>query len=44
MHLYILNQVLNLQSAVDEKKAQEKEKQFQTMNKIYEAKGGNYGN
>ena len=27
-----------------EKKAQEKEKQFQTMNKIYEAKGGNYGN
>ncbi len=44
MHLYILNQILNLQSAVDEKKAQEKEKQFQTMNKIYEAKGGNYGN
>jgi len=43
MHLYILNQILNLQSAVDEKKAQEKEKQFQTMNKLYEAKGGNYG-
>ncbi len=44
LHIYILNQVLDLQSAVDEKKAQEKEKQFQTMNKIYEAKGGTYGN
>jgi len=44
LHIYILNQVLDLQSALDEKKAQEKEKQFQAMNKIYEAKGGTYGN
>ena len=44
LHSYILNQVLNLQSAVDEKKAQEKEKQFQAISKIYEAKGGTYGN
>ena len=43
LHLYILNQVLNLQTAVDEKKAQEKDKQFQTISKIYEAKGGTYG-
>ena len=44
LHSYILGQVLNLQSAVDEKKAQEKEKQLQTISKIYEAKGGTYGN
>jgi len=43
LHLYILNQVLDLQSAVDEKKAEEKDKQFQTINKIYTAKGGTYG-
>ena len=43
LHLYILNQVLDLQSAVDEKKAEEKEKQFQGINKIYTAKGGTYG-
>ncbi|SHK30376.1 DUF2723 domain-containing protein [Xylanibacter ruminicola] len=44
LHIYILNQVLDLQSAVDEKKAEEKDKQFQTINKIYTAKGGTYGN
>ena len=43
LHLYILNQVLDLQSAVDAKKAEEKDKQFQTINKIYTAKGGTYG-
>ena len=43
LHLYILNQVLDLQSAVDEKKAEEKDKQFQNINKIYTAKGGTYG-
>ena len=44
LHIYILNQVLDLQSAVDEKKAEEKDKQFQAINKIYTAKGGTYGN
>ena len=43
LHLYVLNQVLDLQSAVDEKKAEEKDKQFQAINKIYTAKGGTYG-
>ncbi|WP_028902228.1 DUF2723 domain-containing protein [Prevotella sp. P6B4] len=44
LHMYILNQVLNLQQVVDEKKGKEKEQQFQGISKIYEAKGGTYGN
>ena len=44
LHTYILNQILSVQSAVDEKKGDEKEKQFQGLTKIYESKGGTYGN
>jgi len=43
VHMYILNQILNIQSAVDEKKAKEKEKQFETISKLYQSKGGVYG-
>ena len=43
VHMYILNQILNLQSAVDEKKAKEKEQQFSAISKLYETKGGTYG-
>jgi hypothetical protein len=43
VHMYILNQVLNLQSAVSEKAAKEKEKQFKAISNLYEAKGGTYG-
>jgi hypothetical protein len=41
--MYILNQILNLQSAVSEKAAKEKEKQFKAISSLYEAKGGTYG-
>ena len=43
VHMYILNQILNLQSAVDEKKAKEKDQQFNAISKLYETKGGTYG-
>ena len=43
VHMYILNQILNLQSAVSEKAAKEKEKQFKAISSLYEAKGGTYG-
>ena len=43
VHMYILNQVLNLQSAVSEKAAKEKEKQFKAISNLYETKGGTYG-
>ncbi len=43
VHIYILNQILNIQSAVDEKKAKVKEKQFNTINNLYQSKGGSYG-
>ena len=43
VHMYIMNQILNLQSAVDEKKAKEKDEQFRAISHLYESKGGNYG-
>ena len=43
VHMYILNQILNLESVVDEKKAKEKEAQFKAIGNLYETKGGTYG-
>ena len=43
VHMYILNQILNLQSAVDEKEAKKKDEQFKTIARLYETKGGTYG-
>ena len=43
VHMYILNQILNLESAVDAKKAKEKEAQFKAIGNLYETKGGTYG-
>ena len=43
VHMYILNQILNLESAVDAKKAKEKEAQFKAIGNLYETKGGPYG-
>ena len=44
LHLYILNQVMNLEQAVDSQKGKAMEKELQTIAKQYESKGGNYGN
>ena len=44
LHLYILNQVMNLQQAVDSQKGKAMEKELQAIAKQYESKGGNYGN
>ena len=43
VHMYILNQILNLESIVDEKLAKEKEAQFKAIGNLYETKGGTYG-
>ncbi|SEA53949.1 Protein of unknown function [Xylanibacter ruminicola] len=43
VHMYILNQILNLESVVDEKQAKEKEAQFKAIGNLYETKGGTYG-
>ena len=43
VHMYILNQIMNLESAVDAKKAKEKEAQFKAIGNLYETKGGTYG-
>jgi hypothetical protein len=43
VHMYILNQILNLESVVDEKLAKEKEAQFKAIGNLYETKGGTYG-
>ena len=43
VHMYILNQSLNLESVVDEKQAKEKEAQFKAIGNLYETKGGTYG-
>jgi len=43
VHMYILNQILNLESVVDEKKAKEKDSQFKAIGNLYESKGGTYG-
>ena len=44
LHLYILNQVMNLEQAVDSQKGKAMEKELQAIAKQYESKGGNYGN
>ena len=44
LHLYILNQVMNLEQAVDTRKGKAMEKELQAIAKQYESKGGNYGN
>jgi len=43
VRMYILNQILNLESVVDEKQAKEKEAQFKAIGNLYETKGGTYG-
>ena len=43
VHMYILNQILNLESVVDEKQTKEKEAQFKAIGNLYETKGGTYG-
>ena len=43
VHMYILNQILNLESVVDEKQAKKKEAQFKAIGNLYETKGGTYG-
>ena len=42
IHLYILNQLLEVQDTIDEKKADVKEKQMQTLMTIYHDKGGRF--
>ncbi len=44
LHLYILNQVMNLEQAVDTRKGKAMEQELQAIAKQYESKGGNYGN
>ena len=42
IHLYILNQLLEVQDTIDEKKADVKEKQMQALMTIYHDKGGRF--
>ena len=42
IHLYILNQLLEVQDTIDEKKAAVKEKQMQALMTIYHDKGGRF--
>jgi len=43
LHLYIMNQLLEVQAGLDEKKAGQKDKQLAALIDIYHAKGGTFG-
>ena len=43
LHLYIMNQLLEVQSGLDEKKAGQKDKQLEALINLYHAKGGSFG-
>jgi len=43
LHLYIMNQLLEVQAGLDEKKAGQKDKQLAALIDIYHSKGGTFG-
>ena len=42
INIYLMNQILNLQDTVDQKKSAQKEKQLQALSELYYSKGGNF--
>ena len=42
IHLYIMQQILDVESIIDEKKAIEMEKQLDTYTRLYQSKGGRF--
>ncbi|MBR2292594.1 MAG: tetratricopeptide repeat protein, partial [Prevotella sp.] len=42
LHLYIMNQLYDQQTRIDDKKAEQKDKQLETLVNMYHAKGGSF--
>ena len=42
LHLYLMNQMLELQNSLDTKKGEQMEKQLQALSELYYSKGGSF--